>query len=62
MSAKDWADLDDNRIGPILKELAEAVDSTDDIETLRRVGNRLKFMSSSVHSLAAKKRKEERGY
>ena len=54
MSVKDWADLDDNRIGPLLKELAQAIEETDDDETLRKTANRLKFMAGSVHSLRAR--------
>ena len=50
MSVTDWADLDDNRIGPILMDLAKAIEETEDDETLRKVANRLKFMSGSVHS------------
>jgi hypothetical protein len=48
MPVSDWADMDDNRIGPILRELAAAIEDTRDDETLRRVQNRLKFMSGSV--------------
>lgn len=53
MAVSDWADLEDNRVGPILKELAAAIESTDDDETLRKIANRLKFMSGSVHSQRA---------
>lgn len=51
MPPRDWVDLDDNRIGPILRQLAEAIEETEDDETLRKVANRLKFMSGSIHSL-----------
>ena len=50
MSIKDWADLNDNRLGPILRELAEAAEGTTDDETLRQLANRLKFMSGAVNS------------
>lgn len=50
MSIKDWADLNDNRLGPILRELADAAESTTDDETLRQLANRLKFMAGAVHS------------
>jgi hypothetical protein len=50
MSVRDWADLNDNRIGPILRDLAEAVQGTTDDETLRQLANRLKFMAGAVHS------------
>jgi hypothetical protein len=47
---RDWADLNDNRIGPILLELADAAENTTDDETLRQLANRLKFMAGAVHS------------
>lgn len=50
MSIKDWADLKDNRLGPILRELADAAEGTTDDETLRQLANRLKFMAGAVHS------------
>jgi len=50
VSIKDWADLNDNRLGPILRDLAEAAEDTTDDETLRRLANRLKFMAGAVHS------------
>jgi hypothetical protein len=45
-----WADLGDNRVGPILRELAAAIEGTTDDDTLRQIANRLKFMSGSVHT------------
>ena len=50
MSIKDWADLNDNRLGPILRELAEAAEGTTDDETLRQLANLLKFMAGAIHS------------
>lgn len=50
MSIKDWADLNDNRLGPILRELADAAESTADDETLRQLSSRLKFMAGAVNS------------
>lgn len=50
MSIKDWADLNDNRIGPILQDLAGAAENTTDDETLRQLANRLKFMAGAVNS------------
>jgi len=55
MAVSDWADLDDNRIGPILRELAYAIEATEDDDMLRKIANRLKFMSGSVHSLRHRK-------
>ena len=45
-----WADVGDNRFGPIMKELADAVLAEDDPVKLTKIANRLKFMSSSVMS------------
>ena len=50
MSISDWADMQDNRIGPILRDLATAAEDTTDDETLRQLANRLKFMAASVNS------------
>jgi len=50
MSVMDWADLQDNRIGPILRELAEAAEATNDDETLRQLASRLKFMAGAIQS------------
>ena len=50
MTIGDWADLQDNRLGPILRELAKAAEETTDDETLRQLANRLKFMAGAVHS------------
>ena len=52
MSVKDWADLNDNQIGPYLRELAEALESCDDPDKIRAVARRLKFMSGSCYTLA----------
>lgn len=54
-----WADLGDNRIGPILKELVLAIGDTEDDETLRKIANRLKFMSGSVHSIRNRKKHKD---
>ena len=55
MSVSDWADLDDNRVGPILKELAAAIEGTEDEVTLYKIQRRLLFMSSAVNSLRQKR-------
>ena len=47
-----WADLGDNRIGPLLKELVAAIADTENPELLQRLSVRLKFMSGSVNSMA----------
>lgn len=57
MSLEYWADINDNRLGPIFRELAAAIEETDDDETLRQMANRLKFMSGAVNSLRQRKKK-----
>lgn len=62
MAIRDWADLEDNRIGPILRELAEVLEDTDDPVILAKVANRLKFMSGSIHSHRERVEKKARGW
>lgn len=57
-----WADIGDNRVGPILKELVDALADCEEPEALRRIASRLKFMSSSVNSHANRLAKKQRGY
>lgn len=47
-----WADLGDNRIGPVMRELVEAIADCDDPDLIKRISVRLKFLSSSVNSYA----------
>lgn len=54
MSLKYWADVGDNRIGPILLELVEALIDEGDADKMKKVANRLKFMSGSLHSYASR--------
>lgn len=61
MAVRDWADISDNRLGPILAELAAAVEDTTNDETLRQIANRLKFMSGAVHSQRHRLRKSTQG-
>lgn len=55
MGVRFWVDLGDNRIGPLLSALAQAIEDTDDPETLHRLSSRLQRMSSSVKDLAREK-------
>jgi hypothetical protein len=57
-----WANLGDNRVGPIMRELVEALSDCDDTDKLRRIASRLKFLSSSVYSHANRVDKARRGY
>ena len=50
MSVKDWADLNDNRFGPMLRELADAIEDCESPEMLYRVQRRLLYMSSATNS------------
>lgn len=50
MSAKDWADLGDNRVGPLMMQMAEAIEETSDPALLSKISSRLKFMSGAVNS------------
>lgn len=47
-----WADVGDNRIGPLMRELVEAIADCDNPDTIKRISVRLKFLSSSVNSYA----------
>ena len=47
-----WAEVGDNRFGPILKELVEALEDCDDPVKLSKIANRLKFLSSAIHTHA----------
>lgn len=47
-----WADVGDNRIGPLIRELIEAIADCEDPEQIKRISVRLKFLSSSVNSYA----------
>ena len=60
MSVTDWADLEDNRVGPILRELAEAIEATDDPVMLSRISSRLRYMNGPVNSLRQRAEKARR--
>lgn len=57
-----WADIGDNRVGPLLRELVDVMVDCDDPDKLRRVASRLKFMSGSLNSYANRLDKARRGY
>jgi len=50
-----WADVGDNRIGPLMRELVEAIADCDDPDAIKKISVRLKFLSSSVNSYANRK-------
>ena len=47
-----WADVGDNRIGPLMRELVAAIADCDDPDMIKRIAARLKFLSGSVNSYA----------
>lgn len=47
-----WADVGDNRIGPLMRELVEAIADSNDPDMIKRIASRLKFLSGSVNSYA----------
>lgn len=51
-NAMHWADIGDNRIGPIMRELIEAIADCHDPHEVRRIARNLKFLSSSICSMA----------
>ncbi len=46
-----WSDLGDNRIGPILRELTEALADSDPA-FVRRVAARMRLMASSLECMS----------
>ena len=47
-----WADLGDNRVGPLLRELIEALADANDPHLTRKVARRIRLLSSSLDSMA----------
>ena len=47
-----WADLGDNRIGPLLREMIEALEEANDPHMTRKVARRIRMLSSSLDSMA----------
>lgn len=47
-----WADLGDNRVGPLLRELIEALEDANDPHMTRKVARRIRMLSSSLDSMA----------
>jgi hypothetical protein len=59
MSIKSWADyLDDNRIGPLMRELCDAIEECEDPSLLRRTEVCLRNLSNSTSSIKWQKIKE----
>jgi hypothetical protein len=47
-----WADTGDNRIGPLLRELIEALADTNDPHLVKAMARRIHMLSSSLNSMA----------
>lgn len=52
-----WADIGDNRIGPLIRELIEAVGDTDDPHLIKQTARRMRMLSSSIDCIAHEKSK-----
>ena len=50
-----WADLGDNRVGPLMRELADAIADTDDADTLYRLHRRLMSMANIAGQMSRKR-------
>lgn len=48
----EWADLGDNRVGPLLRELIEALADSDDPHFVRSTARRIRLMASSLESMS----------
>jgi len=49
-----WADIGDNRVGPIMRELIEALADSDDPHFVRQTARRIRLLASSLESMAHK--------
>lgn len=47
-----WADVGDNRIGPLIRELIEALAESDDPHKVRHIARRLRLLASSLESMS----------
>lgn len=48
-----WAEIGDNRVGPIMRELIDALADCDDPHFVRKTARRLRLLSSSLESMAS---------
>lgn len=47
-----WADLGDNRVGPIMRELIESLAESGDPHFVRKVSRRIRLLASSLDTMA----------
>jgi hypothetical protein len=60
LSVKDWADfVEDNRIGPLLRELGDALEECEDPELIRRATRMMVNMGYSAQTMLHHRVKEE---
>lgn len=51
IKCREWADfVKDNRIGPLLRELGDAIDDCNDPVVLSKASSAMKFMSGSANT------------
>lgn len=50
--ALHWADIGDNRVGPLMRELISAIAECSDPHQVKSIARNLKFLSSSVNTMA----------
>jgi hypothetical protein len=47
-----WAEIGDNRIGPLMRELIEALAESNDPHLVRKVSRRIRLMASSLEAMS----------
>lgn len=47
-----WADIGDNRVGPLMRELIEALADSDDPHFVRQTARRIRLLASSLESMS----------
>lgn len=47
-----WADIGDNRVGPLMRELIEALADSDDPHFVRQTARRIRLIASSLETMA----------
>lgn len=52
--ALHWADLGDNRVGPLIREMIEALADSDDPHFVRQTARRIRLLASSLETMAHK--------
>jgi hypothetical protein len=50
-----WADIGDNRIGPLIRELIEVIGETENPHVVKQTARRIRMLSSSFDCIAHQK-------